>query len=417
MSAQMTETSGAPTGKKPYLWLSSTVVLAALLLTALTLRPPLTAIGPLAHEILTDAEGGISATALGLLGSVPLAVFAMLSLFAPVLARRLRLPTFLAIAMSAALLGSGLRAIPGTSTLFAGTVVLAAGLCMGNVLLPTATRRYFPSRTGAVTGAYTALMSAGGGVGVVLARPLAEEHGLGWRAALAWMGAPAALAIVLWICARIATRQPDRGGSDGSTQQGLPVRTSEKGRLPVASVGLFFGAQASFFYLAASWLMPLLSEKLVDEAQATIGVGAFSFAGVLTCLVVPTLTLKYLGLRPMVLIISSIQMIGATALVYGTSCIAFFGATCLAVGVTAAFSLSFTLFGAFGTTPQATTRLSGRAQAIGYMVAAAFPLLVGVLHTATDSWLPAAWAMTFLALLTLGSGLIATDSSRESSQH
>ncbi|WP_160318843.1 MFS transporter [Arthrobacter sp. ERGS1:01] len=391
------------TPNKGTLWLSP--VLAAIIFTALVLRPPLTAIGALTPVILSD--GGLSATELGFLGSVPLVVFATFSMLVPRLAQRIRMSSLLAAGMAIAFLGSLLRLLPGSALLFLGTGLLAAGLCIGNVVLPLAARRFFPRRIGIITGLYTALMSAGGGIGVVLALPLSDGLGLGWRATLALMGALTSIAGILWIQTSL---RESRTCSQQKGTRTTPETSASEGtsRGVILAVGTFFGAQASFFYLVASWLLPLLLGKSVPLPQATIGVGAFSFAGILTCFITPPLALRLLGLTKTVLVLSAFQLVGATMLLLGTGNTAFMGAVLLATGVTGAFSLSFVLFSVKAGSHEATMTLSGKAQATGYMIAAVFPFAIGALHSVTDSWVPAEAAMLGLALLTLGSGIAST---------
>src|SRR3712207_8519223 len=65
-----------------------------------------------------------------------------------------------------------MRRRPPRSTLFpyttlfrsAGAVLAMTGGALGNVLLPSLVKRYFPHRTGLLVGAYSTAMSQGGAV-------------------------------------------------------------------------------------------------------------------------------------------------------------------------------------------------------------------------------------------------------------
>ncbi|WP_341976394.1 MFS transporter [Microbacterium sp. LWO13-1.2] len=380
--------------------------LIALGVTSLALRPSLTAIGALTPAML--AGGELSVAQLGFLGSVPLIVFAMFSSMVPALLHRVRITTALTVAMSAVVVGSLLRVAPGAALLYGGTALIAAGLCVGNVLLPVAARAFFPHRVGRVTGICTALISAGGGAGVALALPLADGLRAGWRVALAITAATAAVAAVAWLMPVLRVYEAGRPRihlPSSSTKTKADAST-------VVMAGAFFGAQASFFYLAASWLLPLLMEKSNRIEQATFGVGAFSFAGVLTCLVAPSLALGKVGLRGMILVVSTLQIVGATGVFCGTGFVALGGAVVLAVGVTAAFSLSIVIFSIAAGSAHATVALSGRAQSLGYTIAAVFPFVAGLVRMQTGSWLVVEASMLVLAAVTLISGLLLTTRQR-----
>ncbi|MGR6029950.1 MFS transporter [Rhodococcus erythropolis] len=372
------------------------LALIAIIFTALVLRPALTVVGPLTPGILDRDE--LSSSALGLLTSAPLWVFATLSMLIPRLTRRASPDFSMCGAMSIILLGSIIRCFSGPVALLVGTTVLAGGLCVANVVLPVAARRYYPGRIGFITGLYTALMSAGGGIGVVLALPISDSLDLGWRFALASMGFLAIFAACLWIPLAVTT------GYQVAPDQNLRVDSGSNARL-VVMLGVFFGTQASFFYLASSWLLPILLEKSVSLSGATVGVGMFSFAGIVTCFVTPTLALRTLGIARTVFLLAGIQLSGALVILFGNGSIALGGAVVLAIGVTGAFSLGFTLFAAKADTSQSAAMLSGRAQTIGYVIAGFFPLSVGTLKTLTGSWLLGEIALVFLALVTLLSGL------------
>ena len=74
--------------------------------------------------------------------------------------------------------GLVLRAVAGPFWLFlAGTVLAMVGGALGNVLLPSLVKRYFPHRTGLLVGAYSTAMAVGGAVAAVSTAPIAAAVG------------------------------------------------------------------------------------------------------------------------------------------------------------------------------------------------------------------------------------------------
>ncbi|GAA2170574.1 MFS transporter [Agrococcus versicolor] len=347
------------------------------------------------------ADGELSIAQVGLLGSVPLVVFAMFSWLVPALLRGMRITTVLATAMAAVVAGSALRLVPETALLYLGTALVAAGLCVTNVLLPVAARTFFPDQVGRVTGICTALISAGGGAGVALALPLTDGLDIQWRMVLAVTAAVSVVAVLAWLAPSLrayetALPRPQAASTPQLTRVG-----------DVLTAGIFFGAQASFFYLAASWLLPLLMEKSLSIEQAAFGVGAFSLAGVVTCLVTPSLALGRVGLRGMVVVAAVLQCAGAIGVLLGSGGIALGAAVVLAIGVTSAFSLSIVIFSITAESAAATLALSGRAQSVGYVVAGGLPFTAGLVRTLTGSWIAVEVTMLVLAAVTFVCGLLA----------
>lgn len=56
------------------------------------------------------------------------------------------------------------------------------GGALGNVLLPSRVKRYFPDRTGLLVGAYGTALTVGGAIAAVSTAPMAAATGdEGWR--------------------------------------------------------------------------------------------------------------------------------------------------------------------------------------------------------------------------------------------
>jgi len=129
------------------------VVLAGLLLVAANLRAGITTVGPVLEEIQQDL--GLPSLTASVLISLPLVAFAVVSPFAPALARRLGLERALGSGLAVLAVGLVVRSLPPQALLWAGTALLGVAIAVLNVVLPALVKRDFPGRIGHLTGSWT----------------------------------------------------------------------------------------------------------------------------------------------------------------------------------------------------------------------------------------------------------------------
>ena len=117
---------------------------------------------------------------------MPVLCFAAIGFAGPGLSARFRDSHVLSGALVTMAAGLVVRAVAPAFWLFLlGTVLAMVGGALGNVLLPSLVKRYFPDRTGLMVGAYSTAMSVGATVAAVSTAPIAAAAGAdGWRWAL-----------------------------------------------------------------------------------------------------------------------------------------------------------------------------------------------------------------------------------------
>jgi len=119
-------------------WLVGT----AILLLAVNLRPVVNALGAVIPELRSAT--GLPAATTGVLLSLPTLSFAVMGLAAPVLAARIGSHRTVVLTLLALITGQLIRSlVPGTTALFAGSLLALAGIAVGNVLLPGLVRLHF----------------------------------------------------------------------------------------------------------------------------------------------------------------------------------------------------------------------------------------------------------------------------------
>jgi CP family cyanate transporter-like MFS transporter len=350
----------------------------AIVLTALNLRTAVTSVGPVLEEI--ERGLGISSGLAGVITTLPVLCFALIGFTGPALSARYRDAHVLAGALLAMTAGLALRSFAGGFPVFLlGTALAMVGGALGNVLLPSLVKRYFPDRIGLVVGVYSTAMGLGATAAAVAAQPIADAAGAeGWRWALAVWAGLALVAAVVWLGVPAA-----RGASRRSH---APVRMRALVHSPTAwALMIFFGVQALQAYVVIGWSAQYLRDSGLSGATAGLLLGLNSLVGLPLSAVIPSLTVRPRLQRPLLAVFVTAYVVGWTGLWAVPTTVPWLWMTLIAVGM-GTFSMVLTLIGMRARTPESTAALSTFSQGCGYGIAGAGPLLVGVLRGATGGY-------------------------------
>jgi CP family cyanate transporter-like MFS transporter len=398
----LTTRVGRPDRRRPAArpgWPLLVVVVAA----ALNLRPAIAAVPPVLERIRADL--GLSATGAGLLTALPVVC---MGLFAPVgaaLSRRLGREAAMAGALALVAAGNLIRSLGGSSAaLFGGTFCAGVGIALGGVLLPGVVKAWFPDRAGAVTGLYTAGLVAGAAVASAATVPLMDAVGGGWPAAVAAWGLPAAAALAAWVP---VTRRLRAAAEPAPGRARLPWGSGVAWR-----VTLYMGLQSLLYYAALTWLPPLYLAAGWPAGRAGLLLGLFSLTQIFSALAVPALADRAGDHRPWVALCVGLTtaMLAAFALV--PTAAPWLWAALLGLGVGGMFALALTLLVKLASSPAAAARLSGMALLVGYLLAAAGPVLTGAIYDVAGSYRPPFMTLAGIGVATLTLGVSVRPSAR-----
>lgn len=171
-------------------------LIAGILMIATTLRVTFTGAAPLLDTIRSAYS--LTTAQTGLLTTLPLLAFALISPLAAPVARRFGMERSLFAALLLICAGIAIRSLPSPYLLFGGTAVIGGGIALGNVLLPGLIKRDFPHSVARLTGAYSLTMGAAAALGSAMVVPLAL-NGFGWQGALLMLMCFPLLALFLWL--------------------------------------------------------------------------------------------------------------------------------------------------------------------------------------------------------------------------
>ncbi len=370
----------------------------AFLFLVANLRPALTAVGPVVDDIRTSL--GLSAAAAGLLAALPLLIFAGCSPLAG-LARVFGLERILAGCLAVTAAGIALRSAGTAAALFGGTMILAAGIGVANVLVPSLIKRDFPLRIESMTTAYLMTMSLTAAVATGLAAPLAQRLAGGWRWSLAVWAVFAAVALLCWL------PEVRKGGDAAAKQQ--PDVAAPLWRSGLAwLITVYMGLQSLIYYVVLAWMPAYLADHGTSPAEAGFLLMLFQAVGFGVGFAAPPLLRRSPDHR---LLAAATSLCAALAILglmlaprFAGLWLAVFGAS---LGIT--FILAFALIGLRTRDYRQAASLSTMALAAGYLIAATGPVAFGWLHDLTAGWMV---PMAGLLAVTVGEAVVGLGAGR-----
>lgn len=361
----MSPVSSSANGKK-------LLLIVGILFIAATLRVTFTGIAPLLDAI--RAEYQLTTAQTGLLTTLPLLAFGLVSPLAAGVARRFGIERSLLLAMVIICLGIGLRSLPSAAWLYIGTALIGCGIALGNVLLPGLIKRDFSGHVARMTGAYSITMGAAAAAGSAMVVPLALA-GFGWRGALLLLMVFPLLALLLWLPQARRQATTPMTGSGAAHNRGI-------WRSALAwQVTLFLGINSLVYYVIVGWLPAILQSMGYSEAQAGSLHGLLQLATAAPGLAIPLVLHRLKDQRGIAVLVALMCVVSTLGLwlLPGQAVIwtLIFG-----FGSGATMILGLTFIGLRASSAHQAAALSGMAQTIGYLLAACGPPLIGKIHDA-----------------------------------
>lgn len=386
---------------------AAALLVVAVLLTASTLRSPITGVGPLIGEI--QASTGLSHTAAGMLTTLPLLAFAIFALTAPKLAGKLGSNWTLLYCMLLMTAGIVIRSLPGVPALFGGMALVGTAIAVANVIVPSLIKKDFPLRLGLMTALYTSMMNLFSGIASGISLPLSRT-GLGWRGSLGCWAILSAIAAVIWfLAARSGKRQSETTDSGRAASAAVkPKAQSAIWRSPIAwQVTLFMASQSIMFYVGVSWLPEILNGKGLSMDQAGWMLTLMQLASMIGSFLMPLVASRAPSQKWLAAASSALFLVGYGGIWLGPALLALPFILLVGLGCGTTFSLVVLFFSLRTRTAERAAELSGMAQSLGYLLAATGPTLFGFIHDQTGGWSVPLAVITVLSLITIVLGYTA----------
>ncbi|WP_232301047.1 MFS transporter [Caldimonas taiwanensis] len=372
------------------------LLIAGLVLVSLNLRPALSSVSPVLAWI--QASLGLSATAAGLLTTLPVLCLGLFAPLAPRLAGRWGSERTVFVVLLVLAAGTALRAVLGAGGLFLGALLAGASIGIIGVLLPSLIKRDFPQHIGPMMGLYTMALCLGAALAAGATVPLMQAFGGSWRAALAAWAVLALIAAALWWP---QVRQP---AGAAPAPPGAPLWGD---RLAWA-VTLYMGLQSALAYCVFGWLAPLLSARGVEPLHAGLVVSVSVLVQLLTAFTGPWLAMRWgTDQRPTLLLMLGLALAGWWGCVAGPLDGLWLWAVLQGLGQGGQFSVALLLIVLRSPDAPTAARLSGMSQGVGYGLASLGPLALGFSHDLLGDWSAAGPLFTAITLGAAAAGWFA----------
>ena len=369
----MERTSTPATGR----WL----LLAAIVLVGLNLRPFITGIGPLASDI--GAQTGLGLEGIALLTLVPMLLMGVLAFAGPTLQARFGTRRAIVAAVAILAIASFLRLFVATgSQMVATAALLGLGAAVVQAMFPGVIKRHFPRHVGMVMGLYSAMLMGGGALGAQVAPLVATAIG-DWHVGLAWMAVPAMLALVL-VARSLPADTPVKTGM-GTTPALLRLPRTW---LLMASFGLMNGGYST----VVAWLAPAYRELGWAAAASGSLLAIMAVCQAVAALSLPLLTGRQQDRRPWLWLTLAMQALGFAALALAPGLAPLLWVALLGAGLGGCFALVMTVALDHLPDPAEAGALSALMQGGGFLLAALPPLVVAMLHDLTGGF-AAGWML------------------------
>ena len=368
---------------------NAALLIAGILMIATTLRVTFTGAAPLLDAIRADY--GLSTAQTGLLTTLPLLAFALVSPLAAAVARRWGIERSLFVAMLLICAGIALRSLPSPGFLFSGTAIIGCGIALGNVLLPGLIKRDFAQHVAKLTGAYSLTMGAAAALGSAIVVPLAL-NGFGWRGALMVLMAFPLLALIIWLpqCRQTAN-------ASLSNSRALHSRAIWRSSL-AWQVTLFLGINSLIYYVIIGWLPAILIGQGYSEAQAGSLHGLLQLATAAPGFVIPLILHRLKDQRGIAILVALMCAVSAAGYwLFPEQAVVW--TLIFGFGSGATMILGLTFIGLRASSAHQAAALSGMAQSVGYLLAACGPPLMGKIHDASGDWHIPLYAVAVISLV------------------
>ncbi len=366
-------------------WLAIT----SIVLVAIDLRPGIVSIGPILPAIREEFR--LSHAGASLLTTIPDLLMGLLALPTPWLARRFGRDAVILCALVLLSVCTLARAFaPNTVTLLFTTAGVGAGIAIAGALIAGFIKANFPTRAPVLMGIYATSLSFGSTLSAAATGPIAQAAPRGWRFASGCWSILGITAILAWAVVTVHERRLKLSISKTVPHVSLPLRNKT-----AWLVALFFALNNLLFYALLAWTAPMFREYGKSPAGAGLLLASFTAAFMFGNPIFGALSKSH-DRRGWLAVCALLTAAGLVPLALAPNLAPFVWVPLAAFGLGGGFTLGMTLPLDNTISVHEVNVWNAFVLTVGYLVAAAGPLIVGVMRDATGTFRLPIWILVVL---------------------
>ncbi|MDR2235028.1 MAG: MFS transporter [Chryseobacterium sp.] len=354
-------------------------VLVVILISA-NLRSPIISVAPVLGDIRDAMK--LDNFQVSLLTSIPLFMFATCSVLVSRFSHRFSISRFLMYSLIILSFGLFLRITGSVWMLFAGSVFIGLGICIGNVVTPGYIKNTFPKQIGLMTGVFAVAMNLSAALASGFSVRIGEWTGFGWRGSLGIWLVIAGLGLFVLALELIFSRknQPETKAALSSSDFNM-FKSAQ-----AWNISVFMGLQSLFYYCMVAWLPSFLTDYQMQGDQAGWVLFVIQITMIPVTFCSPIIAHKMKDQRILIVLICVLMFASTMMFVWLKSQWIYANAVIIGISNGLSFSLSILFFSTRTKSSANAVKISGMAQSVGYLIAAFGPPVFGKLHDWDISW-------------------------------
>jgi len=364
------------------------LLMFAIVLVALNLRPSMAAIGPLLSAIRGDIE--LSFSLASLLTMLPVMAMGVAMFFGIRVSQRLGEQRTVVLSLLIIGVATASRLfLDSAAELILSAVLAGVGIALIQALMPALIKSRFRDNVALCMGLYVTSIMCGAAIAAAFA-PLVMIRTGSWRVGLAVWAALAVVALIFWMA------QP---AQQSLIESKSATRQSFFNNSRAWLLAIFFGLGTASYTCVLAWLAPYYVEKGWSEQDAGLLLGFLTAMEVLSGLATPAIANRSRDRRLVLVVLLGLIMAGFCGLILSPQHLSLMWPCLLGLGIGGLFPMSLIVSMDHLDNPQRAGSLTAFVQGIGYLIAGVSPLLAGMIRDHLGSFEWAWWALTAVVAL------------------
>ncbi|WP_303965309.1 CynX/NimT family MFS transporter [Sporosarcina ureae] len=387
---------------------SQILLLFAIFLVALNLRPAITSIGPMLDIIRDDLV--LSNTQVSLLTVIPVICMGVFAMLAPILNKAIGLNKTMYLMLLLLAVATGIRfSVTSFSVLLLTAFVAGVAIAVIGPLLSALIKQYFPMHVAVVVGIYSFGMGMGATLSTGLTGVFYEKAG-SYSFALAIWAAIAILGMVAWT---ITAKHPIevKQVSEQPVVKGENPWRSKK----AWSFLVFFGLQTALFFSVLTYLVPIAVSNGMTLLQAGTLLSLMTVVQIFMNIGFPIILQKFTSRTSALVVILALGIV-SIGLMWTADPLWFaIGVLVMGIPLGGLFPICLLMPMDATDTAEETNSWTAMMQTGGFIIGGILPLLIASLYDYTENHYVTLFVFLLLFVAMLGLALQIGRSAKQSS--